>query len=351
MAGYRAGLQHSRVLLSGYQTVRAFTAGLSRIAVFNFRREIRRVHIPILPRQHWPSIRGKKLLASPSSPLESASRGDPFRRFVRSLSLRPSWLLAPCADPTKMVRCPSRPPRAFTSGLPVPKELPDMTTAPHGNLRRRDFHPQVQQLASLRSLRGVLGAEFPRFHGTIKALRLPDALRAALRCLRLAVPRLHSCFVPAAAECRRVGPGVVHPVPPAGIHHGGDRISYVPGEPPMCLCPALRPRWDRLHQASGMLRRGPRSDHNEGSHDASFGAQSHSFSTGCLRFAATGCPAATQDSLPAAGQALPDGLSPAGFHRKVSRCILHLILLSQAFVAQGQAPLDDSLLPPSALIV
>ena len=25
-----------------------------------------------------------------------------------------------------------------------------MTTAPHGNLRRRDFHPQVQQLASLR---------------------------------------------------------------------------------------------------------------------------------------------------------------------------------------------------------
>ena len=27
-----------------------------------------------------------------------------------------------------------------------------MTTAPHGNLRRRDFHPQVQQLASLRSL-------------------------------------------------------------------------------------------------------------------------------------------------------------------------------------------------------
>lgn len=151
-AGYKAGLRHSRVLLSGYQTFRAFTAGLSRIAAFNFRREIRHVPIPILPRRHWPSNRGKKLLASPTIPLESASCGSPFRRFVRSLSLRPSWLLAPCADPTKMVRCPPRPPRAFTSGLPVPKELPDMTTAPHGNLRRRDFHPQVQQLASLRSL-------------------------------------------------------------------------------------------------------------------------------------------------------------------------------------------------------
>ena len=30
-----------------------------------------------------------------------------------------------------------------------------MTTAPHGDLRRRDFHPLVKQLASLRSLHGV----------------------------------------------------------------------------------------------------------------------------------------------------------------------------------------------------
>ena len=35
-----------------------------------------------------------------------------------------------------------------------------------------------------------------------------------------------------------------------------------------------------------------------------------------------GCPATTQDSLPAAGQALPDGLLPAGFLRKVSECFL-----------------------------
>jgi hypothetical protein len=32
------------------------------------------------------------------------------------------------------------------------------------------LHPLVKQLASLRSLHGVLRGEFPRFHGTIKAL-------------------------------------------------------------------------------------------------------------------------------------------------------------------------------------
>ena len=40
-------------------------------------------------------------------------------------------------------------------------------------------------------LHRVLRGEFPCFHGTIKALRLPAAHPAALRCLRLAVPRLH----------------------------------------------------------------------------------------------------------------------------------------------------------------
>jgi hypothetical protein len=50
---------------------------------------------------------------------------------------------------------PTWPSRAFTSGLPafgLPLELPDITTAPYGDLRRRDLHPLVKQLASLRSL-------------------------------------------------------------------------------------------------------------------------------------------------------------------------------------------------------
>jgi hypothetical protein len=67
------------------------------------------------------------------------------------------------------------------------------------------------------SLPRVLRGEFPCFGGTTKALRLPAARPAALRCLRLAVPpRSLVLFAP-----RRTSgpprPGVGHPVAPAGI--------------------------------------------------------------------------------------------------------------------------------------
>jgi len=78
--------------------------------------------------------------------------GTHYRRLVRSLSLRPSWLLASWADQTELGLSL---PKASTSGLPAPKSpcgLPDITTAPNGELRRQDFHLQVQQLVSLRSL-------------------------------------------------------------------------------------------------------------------------------------------------------------------------------------------------------
>ena len=47
----------------------------------------------VLPYRHWPSDNGDKLLTAPNV-RKSASCGDSFRRLVRSLSLRPSWLLA-----------------------------------------------------------------------------------------------------------------------------------------------------------------------------------------------------------------------------------------------------------------
>jgi hypothetical protein len=64
-------------------------------------------------------------------------------------------------------------------------------------------------------------------------------------------------------------------------------------------------------------RRGPRSNHDEGSCIATFEAQSHSFSTRCLRLAVADYSATTQDSLPAAGLALPDGLGyPQGSNER-----------------------------------
>ena len=50
-------------------------------------------------------------------------------------------------------------------------------------------------------------------------------------------------------------------------------------------------------------------------------------------------PFLAQDSLPAAGQALPDGLPPAGFHQKVSRCILHPSSFSKLL---GTIPISPS---------
>lgn len=46
-----------------------------------------------------------------------------------------------------------QPPEAFTSGLPVPRVTPQTAGYNYGvnwELRRQDFHLQVQQLVSLR---------------------------------------------------------------------------------------------------------------------------------------------------------------------------------------------------------
>lgn len=86
LSGYRNGLCHSRVILTDPQTFPAFSAHLSRIAAF--------------------SPPGASLCALPSSfhkdyshhlapygGLATPTMGL-FRRLLRSLSLRPSWLLA-----------------------------------------------------------------------------------------------------------------------------------------------------------------------------------------------------------------------------------------------------------------
>ena len=91
-----------------------------------------------------------------------------------------------------------------------------------------------------------------------------------------------------------------------------------------------------------MRRCSPRYVHNEGVRVETFEAQSHGFGTryghrakhGRLRRA--GYPATTQDSLPAAGPALPDGIGyPQGCNRKFWK--LHHVIppRSPSLVAQG----------------
>jgi len=93
--------------------------------------------------------------------------------------------------------------------------------------------------------RGPRGRSFPRFTGTIEALRHPAAHPAALRCLRLAIPREPSAsFVsPDAADCRASGLGSWSPgTPRRDFFRGDDRASQVPGEPPYPFAHDLRPR-------------------------------------------------------------------------------------------------------------
>ena len=86
-----------------------------------------------------------------------------------------------------------------------------------------------------------------------------------------------------------------------------------------------------------MHRCGPRYVQNEGVRNGSFEALSHGFGT-CYghraqhgRLRRMGYPTTTQDSLPAAGQALPDGTGyPRGCCERFPSYVMFLFLLSQA---------------------
>ena len=87
-------------------------------------------------------------------------------------------------------------------------EASDVVPGPGSNIR----HP----LSVFPSLHRVLRDQFPGFIGTMRVLRLPAAHPAALRFLRLAVPRLHSLRFAPRRTSAPPRPGVGHPVSPAG---------------------------------------------------------------------------------------------------------------------------------------
>ncbi len=149
--GYRFGPRHSRIILPEPHAFRAFTAELSRIAAFNFRREPVACTSQSLPHQHWPSGKGKKPLAL-RDPATNFALGEisTVRPFALATALLVvsllGWSVGLTPSPEYVYF------RAFSrQGRPC--RLPDMTMAPYWDLRQRDFHPQVQQLASLHCLR------------------------------------------------------------------------------------------------------------------------------------------------------------------------------------------------------
>jgi hypothetical protein len=151
---------------------------------------------------------------------------------------------------------------------------------------------------------------FPCFTGTTRALRLPVARLASLRCLRLAIPPCadRSCL---RSLDRRLllKPGVFGSGDPHGRSFGGDdRASHVPGGSSCAYALLSDPGGTELARPVAARRCCPRSVHDEGSHKRVFRGSItrplHSLST--LRHA--GYPNATQDSLPSAGHALTGGV-------------------------------------------
>ncbi len=157
---------------------------------------------------------------------------------------------------------------------------------------------------------GFLRVKFPSFLGTIKALRLPAARPAARRCLRLAVPRSRSLGFAPRRPSAPPRPGVGHPVAPAGIspRRRQDlpsswgisivRLHMFLPTPAGLLTPdhygaTARPLDPQVQRLPHWVFRRP------------IAWLSDWLST--LRRADYSKP--TQDSLPVAGQALPDGLS------------------------------------------
>src|SRR5262249_36919363 len=129
---------------------------------------------------------------------------------------------------------------------------------------------------------------------------------------------VRSFFSLPGGRVRRRGPELVTRYLRPGFRGGDGRISQVPGEPRLSVCHVqstpvglLSP--DRYSAAAWPLvcvkQRLPRKVFRR-----SIAWRSGSLST--LRRG--GYPAPTQDSLPAVGQTLLDGLLPAGFLRKVS---------------------------------
>jgi hypothetical protein len=115
IAGYWAGLWHSRTLLPEHQAFRAFGGGLSRIAAFNFRREPTACSPQFLPQWHWPSGRSVEPLALSIS-CNRLSAGHAFD----GLSVRFRYGPSVCSPPVSVRPEPlARPSKASTSGLPV----------------------------------------------------------------------------------------------------------------------------------------------------------------------------------------------------------------------------------------
>jgi hypothetical protein len=155
--------------------------------------------------------------------------------------------------------------------------------------------------------------------------RLPAAHPASLRCLRSAVPPVHSHFVPTGVECDAGGQGFSlvrsgYPLPDSrwrrqGLPGSWGTRVYVP-----CSSTPAGPGRQAIRRFGAVFRHLNGVDSRKsGYFRGSITRPTHSLCT--LRRA--GCPNATQHALPAAGQALPGGIGyPLGSIERFPRFVI-----------------------------
>lgn len=158
----------------------------------------------------------------------------------------------------------------------------------------------------------------PRPHRYYGSLRLLDVRPAALRFLRLAVPRMHP-VASAGLEDAPVPAGLAMPRPPTPRLRGDVEISQVPGESCADALRSLIPARSATPGPYSVVDVAFRESHHVGPHYyLVFEAQSRSSSARCLRFAARVAPAPRKTRFRLADRLGRTGLATRGIAKKVS---------------------------------
>jgi hypothetical protein len=173
-------------------------------------------------------------------------------------------------------------------------------------MSQQRFHDPDASLPSTGSAR----ARVPLLRRYYQGTPTPVSPPAALRCLRLAVPRDHALFRSrhtCASACR--ARSLVTRYPARVFFRGADRFSQVSGEPQFPFAHGLRPRPADLLQTFAMQSHGPRYTNDEGADDQRLSRLNNMAFGLTVYVSRRWSPVAAQDSLPGAGQAFPDGIS------------------------------------------
>ena len=186
-------------------------------------------------------------------------------------------------------------------------------------------------------LHWVLRGEFPTFNGTIKTLRHPTAISPHFVFLRLAIPWVHSLSSLLGRRVHCQGQELVTRC----LHPGSSKeqkvgLSQVPGEPQLSVCTCSNPTpagllapdhcsaaaWPLNPQLQRLLRLGL-----SALNSMAFGFAVYASQCGLLQHHAR---LASSCSSGSTGRAF----HPHGSAERFQSCQLHLILLSQACLAQ-----------------